>query len=129
MPSLNANDSNERVRLARGLSTNSRTQWRSMFGRSPLVSITCAISFSGASSSRSIAIASPTVVSLPRELVRHETGWRRRVSEKRCTSSVSDAVRNRTRTSFPKLRSVEIMLGTSPSEASLRASMATATSL
>ena len=77
----------------------------------------------GYQAQRSYSIASVSV----RESL--ECGCRRRVSEKRCTSAVSDAVRNRTRTSFPKPRSVEIMFGTSTSEDSLRASMARATSL
>ncbi|MCY1372114.1 hypothetical protein D9M69_592980 [compost metagenome] len=89
-PCLKPKDSNSSVRRSLSLRISSLIQLRSVLVRTLLVSMRCAASASGLSSSRSISIASISAVSLkagsPPGLttppsVRIDSGWRRRVSE------------------------------------------------
>jgi hypothetical protein len=129
MPRLNENDANTSVSCASGADSSAFTYSCSCAARSTLVSITCACSRSAASSSRSSSIASTrarcwSVLGSPAAF---DSGWRRRVSEKRRTSVSVCASRNKGRTATPRRISSCSWPGTCGSEVALRTSIAIAT--
>ncbi len=126
MPPLNAKDSNTRVMGVRVAPTSSLTWLRNWAARVRLVSSTRACSRSSASSSRSYSMAS---VSARRwsSVSSSDSGWRRRVSEKRRTRVSVVESRNSVVSCTSRERSAARRRGRPGSDLALRTSMAMAT--